>query len=487
MDMQFIFGNPKGSKKSALRKKRKAGKIKGRGLSMAKKKKKSAKKHTSSKKYASTKKVHRKGKGKKNPYQAIYVKKPAAGSTSGKVQSRRGPVLLTPKESTDLKAKILSNRHEIEALARKPHNTLTSSDKMKLGRLKSQGKKLKKIFTHNAAKDFEFKKKSETWLKDGFEYLKSELIDKPAGGSKVAKKKTSKKKSSKKKSAKKHTAKKAAPKKHKPKKHHTKKKASSKKKAGKKKRVGKVITFHKKGSKARLKWKKDSIVVQANPKKSHKRRKPAHFSFSKKRKSLTVTSGKSKFKLFKNPGGAMKEYAKIAFQHDLKEVGELVVGGGLYKTTNLLMAKYGKVVYDPLLKVPVLGEALPSLLFGALLNTAGHFLASKSAAAGNALKFVGTGLVSASAVTMGAAAAAQINKSTGLLNGLEGDFQGLLEGGDFSGDFQGLLEGDGDYEMSGLLEGSDFGDDLGADFGNDFGDELSGEEMDGIMEGDSMC
>ena len=157
-------------------------------------------------------------------------------------------------------------------------------------------------------------------------------------------------------------------------------------------------------------------------------------------------------KKFTNPfGGAMINIQKY-LGHDVKEIAGLAAGGAIYGAVNGVTAKYAKPVHDILVKVPVVGTALPSLLAGVALMV----LADKVKAAAPAA-ILGRGLIGASVVGMGVNAS-QLVPQLNTLKGLgTADFGALqheasLMGPDFGkADFGNAGQMGGiDYSMSGV-------------------------------------
>lgn len=273
------------------------------------------------------------------------------------------------------------------------------------------------------------------------------------------------------------------------------KKASKKKSKStrRKKRSGsRKVILARKGSKIMIQRKKGKgaagIQVSANPGKKKKTRR----SKTKRKSSRvrTLTAGKSfslksvnkkkktaSFRIkAKNPlGGIMDQFEKYT-GHSIEEAGSLALGGALYGIVNSMTAKHLKPVHSILSKVPVVGNALPTLVAGALLNYLGERQGIK------ALKVLGTGLVGASVVGMGVNAS-QMVPGLKALAGVDYTMEGIGDDADFGyaalpdgmgdgADFGGVdytMEGDdsqmGEIPYSGVdytMEG--YGDD--ADFGN---------------------
>lgn len=147
--------------------------------------------------------------------------------------------------------------------------------------------------------------------------------------------------------------------------------------------------------------------------------------------------------------------------HSIQEAGGLALGGLAYGAVNSLMAKVPGVnkVQSMLVKVPVIGTSLPTLLLGAVLNAIGEKKKIK------ALQIAGSGLVGASIVGMG------VNASQ-LIPGLK---SAALSGVDYT------MNGVDYTQMNGVTAYMDGHQQLGsdADFGTlgsdaDFGEVPSG-------------
>jgi len=318
--------------------------------------------------------------------------------------------------------------------------------------------------------------------KEEKEEEKSERAKTKTRSGKMAKKKAKKAKKSKKvvvKSAprKKRKSRKGAKKKSSTKKR--KKKVSKKKssrKSSKKKVSKKKVSRKPRRKVSRKSRRKVSKVKSKKSRKSYKAksRKSRKSSKKKGKKSKSVKAkGKGFSLLFKaNPGGAMSKLEKITGM-SMPEAGGLLVGGLAYGAVNSLLSKIPvvKTVHAQLLKVPVIGSALPTLLAGALLNLAGDKYKMKAAS------MLGKGLIGAAVVGMG------VNASQ-LVPGLKGmsgvdltmgydDGQLGLDEADFGetneADFGELISYN-DQAYSGVdytMEGVDFtmGEDNPADFG----------------------
>jgi hypothetical protein len=184
--------------------------------------------------------------------------------------------------------------------------------------------------------------------------------------------------------------------------------------------------------------------------------------------------------LKKNPGGKMEKLEK-ALGMSAVEVGGLAAGGLLYGAVNGAVARFARPIHTQLVKVPVVGTALPALLLGAIANYLGERQGIE------ALKVVGKGLVGASVVGIGVNASQMVpalrpqpapvsglgyEEMYGLPEGLggqmgadEADFGGIdytMEGVDYTMEGMGADEADFggiDYTMEGMgADEADFGD-----------------------------
>lgn len=376
MKMQFVFGNP--YKKSSLPKKGNALKSKGKVKSLLERLKM--------------------GK-KKNPYN-----RPAERKKLEKLMYQ------------DLKK--LSKR---SAAAKK------GQEKKKL---KQENKKLKKAVSD-------------------LEQMEMELLDSSIKEKKMAKKKKGSKKSpAKKKVAKKVVSKrrkKVAKKKVAPKKR--RKKAAKKvvevvkpKRRKSRKKARKVVR------KPKVKKAKSQRRKRSKAKKIYKYNKGYHLTYKKIKRSKKGKphyrknkKGSVKYMWKRNPlGGSMSKLEKFTGM-SMPEAGGLLVGGLAYGAVNSILSKIPgvKIVHAQLLKVPVVGSALPTLMAGALLNFLGDKYKQKH------VSMLGKGLVGAAVVGMG------VNASQ-MVPGLKG-----MSGVDFTM---------GEHGQLGLNE-ADFGEDNPADFG----------------------
>lgn len=167
--------------------------------------------------------------------------------------------------------------------------------------------------------------------------------------------------------------------------------AKGRKKHAKKKRVAKKHTKKRKSAKKR-------VSKKANPVRKHKRRHAV-----KKHVARRHRRHKTKKHFLSNPiGGLMKLDLRKFTGHDMMELGGLVVGGATYGVVNNAMAKYIPSVHGMLVKIPVVGTALPNLLVGVLLNFIGDKKKIK------ALSMVGAGMVGSAVVGMGVNASTMI-------------------------------------------------------------------------------
>ena len=399
--MQFVFGNP--NKKSSFPKKgndlKSKGKVKGLLEKLKAAKKKPAKKKSKSR-----------FKG-----------------ANGKYGPARNMTLKQFKEWE--KSKDAIDKGFGDAMAKKAKKSKKVSINKKL---KSENRKLKKAV-------------------EDLEQMEMELLDSSIKGKKMAKKKKAKKASTKKK-----VAKKVAPKR--------RRKKASKKVAKKvsKKKVSKKVAKKVTPKKAAPKRRRRKSVRKAQVKKAapvrRRRRKAArkgkvykyskgyHLTYKKIKRSRKGKphyrknkKGTVKYMWKRNPlGGSMSKLEKFTGM-SMPEAGGLLVGGLAYGAVNSILSKIPgvKIVHGQLLKVPVVGSALPTLMAGALLNFLGDKYKVKAAS------MLGKGLVGAAVVGMG------VNASQ-MVPGLQG-----MSGVDFTM---------GDYSQLGLNE-ADFGEDNPADFG----------------------
>jgi hypothetical protein len=169
----------------------------------------------------------------------------------------------------------------------------------------------------------------------------------------------------------------------------------------------------------------------------------------------------------KNPMGGTMRNIESLLGSNMKEVGGLAAGGLLYGAVNGAVARFARPVHSQLVKIPVVGTALPTLLMGALANWLGERQGIE------ALQVVGKGLVGASVVGMGVNASQMVPQLRPAVSPIAGlgyeELYGLPEGlgsdgadfGSDEADFGGI-----DYTMEGIdytMEGQMGSDD--ADFG----------------------
>jgi hypothetical protein len=397
MKMQFVFGNP--NKKSSFPKKGNALKSKGKVKGLLEKLKAAKKKPVKKRDYSRFKGAN----GKYGPASNMTLKQFKAWEKS--------------KDAID--------KGFGDAMAKKAKKAKKISTSKKL---KSENKKLKK-----AVQDLE--------------QMEMELLDSSIKGKKMAKKK----KGSKKSPSKKKVAKKVAPKRR-------RKKASKKVAKKVKKKVAKKVAPKKAAPKRRRRKSAKKVQVKKAAPIRRRRRKAArkgkvykynkgyHLTYKKIKRSRKGKphyrknkKGTVKYMWKRNPlGGSMSKLEKFTGM-SMPEAGGLLVGGLAYGAVNSILSKIPvvKVVHGQLLKVPVVGSALPTLMAGALLNFLGDKYKVKAAS------MLGKGLVGAAVVGMG------VNASQ-MVPGLKG-----MSGVDFTM---------GDYSQLGLNE-ADFGEDNPADFG----------------------
>lgn len=488
MKLQFVFGNPgraskKVSKKikggSKVAKKKKSGKkkkasAKKRGKLVVTKKGGATVRHSRGKKAprlkitrigkaANPKRRKKKSLRRKNPYAAVFHKRPALGSSS-RPSFRKTTMTLRPGERTWLKGKVEEQQKLIGELDRQARSfaEATGLSPAAIKRLasthKTKLKKFENMLKRADVTDAEKKNMEEQLKKLGYEYYaivnKGDIAE---GGTFGPARKGKRKKAAKKK---KKGGKKAKSKK-------GKKKSAKKKKGSRRKKA--------KGSHATRSFKAHIRSIEAmkksskgNPKRRKKGRKTPSFKM-KKGQSVRLLAGNPTrgFKIKRtNPGGIMDQFDKYT-GHSVAEAGSLALGGALYGAVNSATAKYAKPVHNILAKVPVVGSSLPTLLVGAVLNYLGEQRGIKAASV------LGKGLIGASIVGMGVNASRMVPGLNGLggidytLEGADfGGFAQLPEGMGDEGDFGGIdytMEGI-DYTMSGYGDESDYGSDE-ADFG----------------------
>jgi hypothetical protein len=394
MKMQFVFGNP--TKKSSFPKSGKPVKSSGRAKSLLERLKVGKKKNP-----------YNKPSERKKLEKLMYedLKKKAKRSSAAqkgvakrKIQAENKKLKKAVRDLEDLEVELLDSSIKEKNMAKK---------KSSKGKGKSKGK----------AKG---KKKSAP--------KSSKASRKKAGKKAAATRKRNKKKAEAEKEVKK-SAKKSSSRKRRG-------KGKGKKKGGSKRTTKRVKRAAPKKRSGRRKPKsKKRYVYQKGYRLSYKR---VGKSQKGKRHYRKNKKGTVKYMWARNPiGGAMSQLEKFTGM-SMPEAGGLLVGGLAYGAVNSLLSRIPvvKTVHAQLLKVPVVGSALPTLLAGALLNWAGDKYKMKAAS------MLGKGLVGAAVVGMG------VNASQ-LVPGLKG-----MSGVD-------LTMGEGQL---GLNE-ADFGEDNPADFG----------------------
>jgi len=241
-----------------------------------------------------------------------------------------------------------------------------------------------------------------------------------------------------------------------------KKKKSSKKKSVKKK-VAKKKVAKKKVSK-KVSKKSKGVKHMARKKKVSRKAKSVHRRRPRRRK---------------NPLALFASSAPIADYtgYEVNEIGALGMGGLLYGATNGVLSRIPIVnkAHAMLMKVPVVGSSLPTLVLGALL----HKVGKKQGI--NVLKQLGQGLVGASVVGMGVSASQMVpflkvapvgDVDFGNADFGSADFGTIpsgLEGVDYIPEMAGIPEGLGEAQMGNVIYDSDMD---GVDF-----------TVDGIPEG----
>lgn len=405
MNFQYVFGNPiAGKSKKKLAKKKNKHKLDNKKRkSMAKKKMKA--KSAGKRLLSAPLKKSKKTAKKRNP---AFL-----GSRKGepKKVSAAYPSKTENKKIHDRlqREKLFAKSSKIKAVKRKA----ARESKFLLGRLKQ-----------NTAKRKLAEKEASQMRKQGLDVTKLEgsisEVQAKLEGLQMAKKKH--KKAATKKTTKK-TAKKAGTKKKKArsakqrandkklglmasKRHASKKKSkkTSKKKSKKtsKKTVKKAV--HKKSAKKTVKKtvKKTAKKKAAVKKKSYKKFSLKKMNKMKKGSTYHTSKGKKKYSIKRtNPTGGMMSKFSDMTGHTIKEAGGLAVGGLAYGAVNGLMTKIPgiKNVQAQLVKVPVIGTSLPTLLMGVALNMLSSKIKNKQAK--DAIEVLGSGLVGASIVGMG--------------------------------------------------------------------------------------
>lgn len=441
MEMQFVFGNPK----TALRKKGKAGKNKKvKGSIMAKKKhRKKVKKSSTRSKSRRTKKS--KGK-RKNPMRSVFAHKPRTKSGAIKKGAKisHGPTMLTPQEIISLAGKTAKVRASLKKLESIPYSKMTKKQKQKIRQLAAKNKAAIALDKLNQSAHKKDAKLIEKASKSGgkVEFLGHQSWKVSKKRKKKVTKKASKKKVTKKKVSKKVT-----------------KKRSTKRRSSKKvtRRLGHVDRFNKKGDSIKVRYKGETMKVVANPTKKRKKQRP--ITLKKKKSSRIVKVGKASFKIIKNPGVFVEKFTG----YKPSEIGGLALGGAAFSYVNIGVKKALPTVHSKLSALPG-GTSITPLLVGILLN----FASSKvGGTGGKALSTLGTGLVGASVVGLGASLGDASQKMIGL-SGAEFEGMGVMLDGQ---DEENYLLGYNGAEFEGAeFEGEDFGDEFGED------DDLMGED-----------
>lgn len=244
--------------------------------------------------------------------------------------------------------------------------------------------------------------------------------------------------------------------------------AKQKKYFGKKKKTKKKTRKTAKRKTYKAKKRKYTAKKKTSKRSSRKTRKVSR----RRRKSFKAR--KYLVKRLNPIGGIMSQFEKYT-GHSVQDAGGLLAGGLAYGAVNSLMAKVPGVknVQAMLVKIPVVGTSLPTLLLGAILNAIGEKKKIK------ALQIAGSGLVGASIVGMGVNASQLVpGLKPAALSGVDYTMNGVtayMDGVDYT--MNGQLGSDADF---GSLGDADFGEipsNMGeADFGED-------EDMDGVPSG----
>lgn len=486
MKMQFVFGNPtkgkskvkkkskkKGGSKVAKKKKTKKGK-KRRGLVAGKsgktlrhsRKKKSPRIKVSS---IGNPKRRKKGKHKKNPYYATWIKKPQAGS-SAKLSVRKTQTTLRPDELRWLKDKISSQQSLISKLDKQAvtfaqdTGLKPSAIKAIATRQKAALKKLEAMLKRGDVSAAQKKQTEEQLKKLGYEYMSVVNTGNIAEGGKfglAGKKKRSKKKSKK-----------------------SKKKKAAKKKAGKKKKGSRRRKARKSMSRATRNFKsyakRAGIASTSNPKRRKGKRKKVRSIKLKKGQSIKLVTNPRGFKIKRtNPLGGFMGKVEEVLGHSIQSMGFLALAGAGYAPVNYQLSKLpvvGAYIKKANAQVPGLGSGLAYMTVGAILNALGKRQGSQAAVQ------VGEALVAAAVVGLAAGAQSKFlpaasGAAAPSLTGVDYTMEGYGEGDD--ADFGLLPEGMGqddadfggvDYTMEGVdytMEGDDaqMGEGDDADFG----------------------
>lgn len=427
MNLQFVFGNP--TKKSKSGKKV----SKNRRKTVAKRRKKTRRKNPERITLKVRKAVGKTPKGR-TKYQTVH---------------KASKVVLTTAEIAMLKAK----RRLVLAKAKGAKKPLRKRAKSLAARM------AKVIASKQGARD-----EAKLMVKSAEDIAKqsgpeAHVVRKSAkwtSGKKAKKRKSKKRRSGKKRSAKKSAKRRSA------------KRRSAKRRSGSKRSV----VLKRRGSKIKIKASKGrsapgiTVSKASNPKRkkrggrksskrrSSKRRSSRSLSLFGKRKSVRVRVRKGKrkasFNIRSNPLGGIMGQVKQYTGHETAELISLAAGGALYGAVNGAAAKYAKPLHNVLVKVPVVGTALPTLVIGALLN----YLGERQNIA--ALKTAGKGLVGASVVGMGVNLSQQV-PALKALSGVDYTMEGYGDDADFG--YAALPEGMGDDADFGGVDYTMEGDD----------------------------
>ncbi len=480
-NFQYVFGNPligKKKTKKKLAKVKNKHKLDNKRNPMANKPRSAAQKRAFKKMISGLKK-HKKSKKSRNPAYVGYAR--VKNKKTGHMELKRkahGTVFAGKAE----RASIVSTASKYAA-----HAKAHPKDKKGVSKAKKSKEQLHKLGKISTAVRNELAKMKKAGLhvveidKNGTVASTVAKLKALNKGAKVAKKKkTSKKKTGKKKSSgKKRSAKQRANDKKLG--LMAKKRNGKKKKSKGKKKISKKSTYKKSTSK---KVSKKKVSKKKSTKKSSKRKS---YKFTVKRirrlkkgKTIRLHVGKKSKKQKRysitrtNPvGGMMSKFSDVT-GHSIKEAGGLALGGLAYGAVNSLMTKIPGVnkVQEQLVKVPVIGTSLPTLLMGVALNLIGSKMKNK--AAKDALEIAGSGLVGASIVGMGVNASQLI---PGLKPAALSGINYTMNGVQYSPSMNGV-----DFTMNGGQLGND------ADFGSvgdaDFGGVPSGMGYD-VMDDDS--
>jgi len=443
MSFQYVFGNPtRANPKKKVAKPKNTHKLDNKEPIMAKKK--SAKKSAKFKAFLASKK-------KSNPKKKSHKKRNPAfvGYKNGK-PSKTSTIFPSSNEMNKLRTEVSSLKSKIKGAhgkkAKSKKRALTKQKKYYSSELaKAKADKKKAIADMKRMKKEGLTVKAVSGdVKDTYQKVKGIAQSK---GKTVAKKKRKTKKRKMSAKQKKYFGK--------------KKKTKKKSRKTTKRKTAKRKTYKAKKRKYTAKKKTSKRSSRKTRKVSRRRRK----SF-KARKYLVKRL---------NPiGGIMSQFEKYT-GHSVQEAGGLLAGGLAYGAVNSLMAKVPGVknVQAMLVKIPVVGTSLPTLLLGAILNAIGEKKKIK------ALQIAGSGLVGASIVGMGVNASQLVpGLKPAALSGVDYTMNGVtayMDGVDYT--MNGQLGSDADF---GSLGDADFGEipsNMGdADFGED-------EDMDGVPSG----